>query len=204
MKKAQSISPDTFSHTLSAREYHKLLDHALNSSRWYASRWQRSSQQVRDRLVRQGYVLRPVQYRTADNSVHTEDIVERTIQQLQDEHLIDDTAMIESVVRESISSGRGLRWVHDKLRRAGIDDSSYIHTSLELSENDVHCALDTAGKQALRAERVHTDAPVWKRRQRITARLLRRGFDSADIATWIHAHSTAIERISAPDGGRDD
>lgn len=184
MKKAREISiPDDGVITL--EEYEDYSKHAFSSSSWYASNYSRNSNQIRDKLYRKGYPVDEVTVKLDNGEVMHKNMVEDTVQRLQDSLLIDDRNYAESVVRSQVRQGNGLSKIRSMLIQKKVDSelANSVIESLEL-EDEIIQAVSIQAERIIRSSQYQKLPPGWARQQKLTQKLLAKGFSFDDISQW--------------------
>lgn len=185
MKTARKVVfPDRI---LTYEEYKDLSSHALNSSIWYATNFVRNSSQIIDKLIKKGYPNDMVEYKDKDNMVHSTNIIEDTVQQLKEIHLIDDEEYVRSVLSNDLRVGKSLKSIRMKLLRSGLPkdliEKIFEENALDNKDEEKE-GLDRA---ALKITRLSSfiKGDDWAKRRKLVQGLLMRGFEMDDISKWI-------------------
>lgn len=119
-------------------------------------------------------------------AAYPEAVIERVIERMNDAGYIDDESFAKGWASSRTSKGMGARRIRMELRQKGVDQETIEETLAGLDEDDL---FDSAMKAARKAAR-GKDLTSSSDRQKISAALIRRGYD---YATARRALSVLIE-----------
>lgn len=184
MKKAREIViPDDGVITL--EEYNDYSQHAFASSSWYATNYARNSNQIRDKLYRKGYPSDEVTVKLESGEVMYKNMVEDTVERLIESLLIDDRHYAESVARSQVRQGNGMSKVRSMLMQKKVDSDliSEVIEELDLDDEIVE-AVARQAERVIRSSQYQKIPEGWARQQKLTQKLLAKGFSFDDISRW--------------------
>lgn len=190
MKKARVVTiPED--RPLTPEEYEDLRTHAVNSSVWYATTYNRSEQQLREKLYAKGYPKEPIPAVDILGEVREVDLVEEVLDHLrQDAYVIDDTRLARHAIERAFASGEGPSKVRMSLLRRGIDRETIDELLDELGESDAKdAALEKAAERVLASSAYRRIEEPWKRKQKLVTVLTSKGFGFGDINDWWEGYS---------------
>lgn len=184
MKKARQIEIPQ-DRDLTWEEYFDYSEHAMKSSSWYATNYNRNSQQIRDKLYAKGYPQGEITVKLKNGETLIKNMVEDTIDRLTESLLIDDRQYATSIIRIQIDRGNGISKVRSALMQKGVDRELTDELLQELDLDDkISEAVDKAAQRVLRSSAYLKQPEGWARQQRLTQQLLSKGFSFDDISRW--------------------
>ena len=202
MKKARQITiPD--SKIITQTEYEDYYNHAKNSSLWYLNNFNRNSNQIRQKLYDKGYpkdevfiVEDKLITKDIDRNLENEEIskqatpvniVEEIITLLTENSLIDDIYYIENMLEAQLNKGKSLSLAKQVLINTKKVDRNLLNEVISKMDEIEELEEEGLNKVALKTvnSSMYQRKDKFQRKQYLYQRLLRSGYSSADISSWI-------------------
>lgn len=184
MKKAREIEiPED--RPLTFEEFTDFKNHAYNSSSWYATEYVRTEKQIRDKLLKKGYINGEVDYLNEKGVEESFDIIEWVLEKLRDYLLIDDDALARRFVERELNNGKGAQWIHQKLSAKGISHDRVDELIEEMKSDDVTIeGVERVAERYMRNSTYLKQPDKYKKRQKLVSHIISRGFSFDDITLW--------------------
>lgn len=186
-KRARKIEiPEDY--IITDEEYADYFQHAKNSSLFYLSRFDRNSNEIRQKLYEKGYPEGEVTVRGKDGETRDVNMVEDTVDFLIDASMIDDENYVEYNLLRYLDSGKGLNFIRRKLVfEKRVDPTLWEETIEKLSEEideKTSERIESVARQVMNRS-TYKKKNEFDRRGYLYQFLARRGFNSGDITEWI-------------------
>lgn len=175
-------------YTITEEEYADYFQHAKNSSLFYLSRYDRNSNEIRQKLYEKGYPEGEVTVRGREEETRKVNMVEDTIDFLIDTSMVDDENYVEYNLLRYLDSGKGLNFIKRKLVfEKRVDPTLWEETLERLSEEIDEKTSDSIERVARQVmnRNAYRKKNEYDRRGYLYQFLARRGFNSGDITEWI-------------------
>lgn len=184
VKKARQVEIDPFK-TLEYNTYDDLLNHAYNSSMWYATTYVRCSGQVRKKLLDKGYPDSLIKVKGNDGKFFEVNFIDKAVNRLIDFGVIDDEAYARAFVESKLNKGIGLSKIRFELALKGVNEGIIEDTCDEIESTSVDNALLKTAERITRSSSFKRLDSSFKRKQKLVSGLMGKGFSYPDISTLL-------------------
>lgn len=137
--------------TLTTKEFSRLRDHAVNSASFYALDRGLNSAQIREKLLRKGYIEDDVEYTASDGSQHRFNFIDFALGEVVDRGFVDEEAVAERIVSRCLARGAGVGAIRQAfwVGKVPADVAESVLSKLEVEgQDEVNEALQTALRRA--------------------------------------------------------
>lgn len=176
---------------LTYAEYNKLLEHAYSSGFWQATRYARTTKQIKDKLAEKGYPQFPVKVEFSDGDDFEVDFIAETIYRLETAAVLDDRHYARNFIERRLGRGMGMSRIKAELNMKGLEKNLVEEVIEELTMFDEQAeenALKEEFEKVVRSSTVRNTDPM-KRKQKVVQRLASRGFPIGDVLDLLRDYS---------------
>lgn len=185
MKQAKKVEiPEN--RQLNQKEYDKLSEHAYNSAFFYATSFNKSSAQIREKLYKKGYISDNVFVTDDYGDVSEINIVDDVLTRLEEQYLIDDNDYARKYVQMRLNQGKGTTIIRHELRRNGIENTIIDELLDDVDEDEITKSVQKSFDRFLRSYGYRSAKDNNTRKQKAFQYLVSKGFSIDTIVTFLN------------------
>lgn len=183
--------------SLTRKEAKRLIDHAYNSSLWYATTYYRNSNHIRERLYAKGYPKDSIKIEDSPTP-KSFNIVEETVKKLVENEIINDTEYANNLIESQTSQGKSITAIKQKMYQRKIPTSIINETireyenSAESIENNLE-NLEKAAYKIIKLSSYKKLTETHAKKQKLTQSLINKGFDYQDISDFLERTNILVD-----------
>lgn len=186
MKKARTVDIPV-DRPLTFDEYTDLCKHAINSGIWNATKYNKNSWQIREKLLMKGYLDGSVYYIDTDGTEKQADIISDTLKHLIERDFLNDKDLAENFVYNSAMSGVSLLIIRQKMSMKLFPSYMIDEVVNNFTEKYGDTDSDGLAKAAEKLSRSSSFRKLdeIKKKQKFMRVLVSKGFSYSDIQCWM-------------------
>lgn len=182
MKKARQVTVPT-DRPLTRQEADELLEHAYNSALWHVTNYARSKKQLKEKLYLKGYPRDAVAIRNNAGELVYCDLVNETIQRLEDSAVIDERRLVEDFIQSKQRAGVGEQRIRLLLMQKSISSDLVDEVFESVDPEAPKEALKKTLQRYVATSTFRNTEDDRKKKQKLFQHLSSKGFSFDDISS---------------------